>query len=147
VARAFVQSQADRTQAAAARLRSPLEKPEMAMHAVRAVHPQWRITPDGYLERSAASDNWTRALPDQAITFHVVSVVGDDVWAGGSGGALFHSGDAGQNWSQILLGKPPAVETGTIVSIQFRDTLQGVVTTDGGSHWSTSDGGLTWTRQ
>ena len=90
------------------------------MHSVSAVHP-WRITPDGHLERSTAPGNWTPVLADQPATFRVVSVVGDNVWAGGSGGALFHSSDSGQNWSKILLSSPPIVETGTIVSIRFSD--------------------------
>ena len=86
-------------------------------------------------------------LDDQLNTFHVVSVVGGSVWAGGSGGALFHSRDGGQNWSKDVLASPASVETGTIVSIRFSDALHGVVTTDGGSRWSTSDGGTTWTKE
>jgi outer membrane biosynthesis protein TonB len=124
-----------------------LRLPAVPMRAVSAARPQWRITPDGHLESLAASGTWTRALADQAATFRVVSVVGDNIWAGGSGGALFHSSDDGQNWSRVALVTASSGETGTIVSIQFRDALQGVVSTDEGSRWNTSDGGLTWTRQ
>ena len=77
----------------------------------------------------------------------MVSVVGDDVWAGGSGGVLFHSSDGGQTWSQQLLSSPASVEKGTIVSIRFSDALNGVITTEGGSRWTTSDGGATWTKE
>ena len=118
-------------------------RPQMAMHAVPALRPKWRVTPDGHLERSIIPGSWAPMLADQPIVFHVVSVVGNNVWAGGSGGALFHSSDRGENWSKQPLGG----ETGTIVSIQFSDALHGIVNTDGGSRWTTSDGGVTWTKE
>jgi len=123
-----------------------LHLPGVQLRAVNAAHPQWRITPDGHLERLGVSGTWTRALADQITTFHVVSVVGDNIWAGGSGGALFHSSDDGQHWSRVALATPSSRETGTIVSIQFRDALQGVVSTEAGSQWNTSDGGFSWAR-
>lgn len=122
-----------------------LAKPMMSMRAVDAARGQWRISVDGHLERRVATDDWTRVLTDQATTFHVVSVVGSDVWAGGSGGALLHSSDGGQHWRQVPLVTGSGAETGTIVSIQFNDSQQGTVITAGGSRWSTSDGGITWT--
>jgi len=117
-------------------------RPQPAMHSVSAPHFQWRVTADGHLERATAPGSWTRVLIDQPATFHVVSVVANNVWAGGSDGALFHSSDGGQNWS-----KQPLAETGAIVSIRFSDAEHGAVTTDGGSQWSTSDGGATWTKE
>jgi hypothetical protein len=121
--------------------------PQMAKQVVSAAHRQWHITPDGHLEQRSASGNWTRVLAEQTITFHVVSVVGDNVWAGGSGGSLFHSSDGGQNWSKQPIGSLPDVETDTIAAIRFTDTTRGVVTTEGGARWSTSDGGATWTKE
>ncbi len=112
-----------------------------------STHSQWRVTPDGHLERSTTPGAWTRELTDHPVKFHAVSVAGDDVWAGGSGGALFHSSDDGQDWSREPLGTPPNVETGTIVSIQFGDAQHGVVLTGGGSRWTTSDGGASWTKE
>jgi hypothetical protein len=117
--------------------------PQMAKQRVSIAHTLWHITPNGYLERWSGSGNWTRVLAEQPVTFHVVSVVGDDVWAGGSGGALFHSSDGGQNWSKVTL----AAETGTVMSIRFSDAEHGVVTTDGGAQWGTFDGGVTWTKE
>ena len=114
---------------------------------VSAAHRQWRITPDGHLEQRSVSGSWTRVLAEQATNFHVVSVVGNNVWAGGSGGALFHSSDGGQNWSKQPIGSPPEVETDTIAAIRFTDATRGVVTTESGARWSTSDGGTTWTKQ
>jgi len=143
---AFVENEAQNASTPAAKPQPALEKPTMGRSEVRATRPQWHITPDGHLERSTAPDTWTRVLDDQLTSFHVVFVVGGSVWAGGSGGALFHSRDGGQDWSKEVLASP-AVETGTIVSIRFSDALHGVVTTDGGSRWSTSDGGTTWTKE
>jgi photosynthesis system II assembly factor YCF48-like protein/putative zinc finger protein len=121
----------------------PGARPQMAMRAVSGQRSQWRVTAAGHLERSIAPGSWTPALSDQPTTFHVVSVVGNNVWAGGSGGALFHSSDGGQDWSK----QPLADETGAIVSIRFGDAAHGIVTTDAGSQWSTSDGGVTWTKE
>jgi len=127
--------------------RSALEKPQMGLFPAVVTKPHWRVSPDGHLERSTAPGNWAAVLTDQPATFHVVSVVGDDVWAGGSGGMLFHSGDGGQNWNKQLLSSPAGVEKDTIVSIRFSDALRGVITTGEGSRWNTSDGGVTWTKE
>jgi photosystem II stability/assembly factor-like uncharacterized protein len=121
-----------------------LAKPALPMRLANAARGQWRISADGRLEHRVAANDWTGVLSDQATTFRVVTVVGNDVWAGGSGGALFHSSDAGQHWSQVPLVTSSGAETGNIVSIQFSDPQQGTVITGSGSRWSTSDGGVTW---
>lgn len=106
----------------------------------------WRISPDGHLER-LASGNWTRALPEQSSAFRVVSVIGNSVWAGGDGGVLCHSPDNGTSWSKVALAKTGGVETAAIVSIRFDDALRGVVATDNGTSYATTDGGRSWTKQ
>jgi len=120
--------------------------PRVSISNARALHSQWRVTAEGYLERSTP-EGWSRVLANQPTIFRVVSVIGDDVWAGGSGGALFHSSDGGQQWKKVPLGTSSGAETATIVSIQFDDAQHGVVITEDGSRSSTSDGGVTWTRQ
>ncbi len=122
-------------------------KSGMGMKAVSAVRPQWRIGPNGHLERSMAANQWTRALDDQPVIFHAVAVMGSDVWAGGNGGALFHSSDGGEHWSKVSLAANSNVETGAIVSIRFDDSQHGVVASDSGTRWATTDGGVTWTTQ
>jgi Photosynthesis system II assembly factor YCF48/Putative zinc-finger len=118
-------------------------RPQALMHLSVNSSRMWRVTPDGHLEHSTAPGSWTLMLADQPTTFHVVSVVGNNVWAGGSSGVLFHSSDSGETWSK----QPLAGETGTIVSINFSDAAHGIITTDGGARWSTSDGGVTWTKE
>jgi photosystem II stability/assembly factor-like uncharacterized protein len=122
-----------------------LLNPQVAVRSLRAAH-LWRITADGHLEHSTA-EGWTRVLSDQSAIFHVVSVVGNHVWVGGSGGALFHSHDEGQNWEQVALTTLSGRETATIVSIQFDDAQHGIVTTDSGARCSTNDGGGSWSCQ
>jgi len=118
-------------------------RPQAMLRAASGAHGFWRVTSDGHLEHATTPGNWTPVLTDQPATFRVVSVVGNNIWAGGSGGALFHSSDGGQNWSK----QPLAADAGAIVSIRFSDAEHGVVITDGGSQWGTSDGGVTWTKE
>ncbi len=142
----FVESEVQSNSGLATGSQAALAKPQVGLFPAVVVKRHWRVTADGHLERSTASGNWATVLTDQPATFHVVSVVGDDVWAGGSGGMLFHSRDGGQTWNKQLLSSPAGIEKGIIVSIRFSDALNGVITTDGGSRWNTSDGGATWTR-
>lgn len=119
-------------------------KTQAGMHSVSAARPQWRIGPEGHLERSMAAGQWTRVLDEQPTTFHAVAVMGNDVWAGGNGGALFHSSDGGEHWSKVSLAANSNVETGAIVSIRFDDPQHGIVACDSGTRWATADGGVTW---
>ena len=119
-------------------------KARVGIHALSGSRPQWRIGPDGHLERSMAAGQWTRVLDEQPTTFHAVAVMGNDVWAGGNGGALFHSSDGGEHWSKVSLAANSNVETGAIVSIRFDDPQHGIVACDSGTRWATADGGVTW---
>src|SRR5664279_5155465 len=140
--RSFAESEA----AQAVQQAAPLAfgKTQAEMHSVSAARPQWRIGPEGHLERSMAAGQWTRVLDEQPTTFHAVAVMGNDVWAGGNGGALFHSSDGGEHWSEVSLAANSNVETGAIVSIRFDDPQHGVVACDSGTRWATADGGVTW---
>src|SRR5262252_1502699 len=114
--------------------------------AARTQHSTWRISSQGQLEHLTA-DGWTRVLADQTAVFRVVSVVGSEVWAGGNDGMLFHSSDNGLQWDRVALANAGAVETGAIVSIRFSDAQNGEVETNSGGNYSTSNGGVTWTKQ
>jgi|GEM_PF-1284383 len=113
--------------------------------ALTATHLGWRVTVQGHLEH-VTPDGWVRVLADQTSAFRVVSVVGSDVWAGGNGGALFHSNDGGQHWNKVSLATAQGVETAAIVSVRFDDPQHGVVVTNSGVEYATSDGGVTWTK-
>lgn len=105
----------------------------------------WRISREGHLEVSIVSGTWRRVLADQPTTFHVVAVLSrKDVWAGGDGGALFHSTDGGQHFKKVeIAGLAPKA---TVISIQFDDAQHGVVGTEDGGRWRTRDGGASWTK-
>ena len=118
----------------------------LAASAAQAAHPNWRITPQGKLEH-LTSTGWTQAFPEQRRIFRVVAVSGNQVWAGGDGGALFHSGDGGQHWNKASLATGGSPETEAIVSIRFSDEQLGNVATNRGSGYATADGGATWTKQ
>jgi hypothetical protein len=105
----------------------------------------WRISREGHLEVSIVSGVWRRMLADQPTTFHVVAVLSrKEVWAGGDGGALFHSTDGGQHFKKVEVAGLAA--KATVISIQFDDAQHGVVGTEDGGRWRTTDGGATWTK-
>ncbi len=116
---------------------------EISPRGLGAARGRWRISSDGHVEHEMAPGSWTRVPVDQATRFRVVSIVGNDLWAGGSGGALFHSRDGGIRWNRVTL----SGETSTVVSIRFADTQHGTTTTSDGSTWKTADGGNSWTKQ
>lgn len=91
----------------------------------------------------------SQAFKREAATpiFRAVVASGADVWAGGSGGALYHSADAGTHWTHVTPTSSGAMLTGDIVSLEFPDTQHGKVSTSTGEVWMTSDAGQTWQKQ
>jgi len=84
---------------------------------------------------------------DSSPIFRAVAATGADVWAGGSGGALYHSPDAGNHWTRVTPTFSGVMLTGDIVSLEFPDTQHGRVSTSTGEIWTTSDAGQTWQKQ
>lgn len=106
----------------------------------------WRITPDGHLEHFSQT-GWIGVLTDHSTQFRVVAVSGNGVWAGGSHGELFHSADGGEHWSQIALPVPSDRTNDAIAAIHFADLQHGIILTESGERYSTSDGGKNWQRE
>lgn len=80
--------------------------------------------------------------------FRAVSVSSTaEVWAGGSGGALYHTVDGGDRWARVVPAAGGMALTGDIISIQFSDAQNGTVTTSSAEVWTTADDGQTWQRQ
>ncbi len=98
----------------------------------------WSISPEGKVERTSAGIVQAAAI-DEDVVFHAVAAVGMDVWAGGSGGALFHSGDAGQSWKRV-----PSPVTEDIVALEFSNSREGRLRTASGREYVTHDGGKSW---
>ncbi len=97
----------------------------------------------------AKAKNADKAMKQQAsnLTFRTVAAAGAEVWAGGSGGTLYHSADAGNHWTRVVPAAAGTVLTGDITSVEFPDPQHGKVSTSTAEVWATSDRGQTWQKQ
>jgi hypothetical protein len=133
----------------------PAEPSRMALGGIlnRAVAPlaaRWSISTSGKVQRSQDSGRtWEEVRVDDAVTFRVVHAVGRDVWAGGSGGVLYHSSDGGAMWKRVYLssGESPTTETIVGITSGSRDLQHIMVRTISGEQWTTEDGGQHWQRE
>jgi len=108
----------------------------------------WSISPDGKVQRSADSGKTFELIPvAPGARFKAIAASGNDVWAGGAGGALFHSVDAGATWTQVAINFGGNTVTETIAAIQLRDPQHLTVTTASGSSWISEDAGQHWQKQ
>ena len=98
--------------------------------------------------RTKAKDA-NKALKRDAATliFRAVSAAGADVWAGGTGGALYHSQDAGIHWIRIVPTLAGTGLTGDILTLEFPDPQHGRLSTSTSEVWITADAGQTWQKQ
>jgi len=133
--------------------------------------PRWQITANGSLQKSLDNGGtWQNVtiLPDATIggnrlakalpgppvpkpyfspEIRALYTSGPEVWAGGAGGALFHSMNSGVRWVRVVPASRAGSLTGDIVRISFDDSLHGMVATSTQEVWNTSDGGQSWQRQ
>jgi hypothetical protein len=110
--------------------------------------PRWTLSSDGSLQRSLDSGNtWeTIPVPTQAI-LRALAANGLDIWVGGSGGALYHSSDAGQHWTQVRPTANGEVLTADIIGVEFTDPQHGRLTTSAKESWFTDDAGQSWQKK
>ncbi len=102
-----------------------------------------RWTVNGTLQRSTdGGATWETVPVDPTVTFRAVAAEGNQVWAGGSGGVLYHSTDAGAHWSRT----GPIGLTGDITRIDTNPSTVTILTSTG-ERWATSDAGANWTRE
>jgi len=98
--------------------------------------------------KSAAAKAKSNAgpAPSAPTIFRALAVSANaaEVWAGGSGGALYHTIDGGNLWVRVLPSDAGAALTGDVVGIQFPDAHSGTVTTSNAEVWTTNDAGQTW---
>src|SRR5215471_15989518 len=97
--------------------------------------------------KEMSSDILAKKDRSSPLTFRAVASNGPDVWAGTSGGLLYHSTDAGSNWSRTVPSASGVSLTGDIVSLEFVDPQHGRVVTSIPEIWTTSDGGQSWQKQ
>jgi len=107
--------------------------------------PKSLSTSFGVVQRSLDRGKTWEIIPlNDRVSFHAITASGNEVWAGGSRGSLFHSADGGSHWVQIAISDEAAKPTGAIVSIDARDPNLLRIVTSSGERWSSTDGGSHW---
>jgi hypothetical protein len=116
--------------------------------ALESPTPRWTLNADGTLQRSLDSGRSWQAIPVSTRTiFRALAATGWEIWVGGSGGALYHSSDAGERWVKVQPVVDDEVLADDIIGVEFTDTLHGKLTTSNDEIWTTSDAGKTWQRR
>jgi hypothetical protein len=107
--------------------------------------PSWTVSSDGAVQRSFDSGKTWHTIPVAGnVVFRALAANDADVWAGGAAGALYHSSDAGEHWTQIKPVADGRPLTADILTVQFSDARHGSLTTADHETWATSDAGETW---
>jgi len=96
----------------------------------RSVVLRWTVTSDGRVQRSRdAGHSWAdvHIAKDKEVKFRALVTQGDEVWAGGSQGALYYSADAGGTW----LAHPLESVSGDIIRMNVNGKTLVVSTSSG----------------
>jgi Photosynthesis system II assembly factor YCF48/Putative zinc-finger len=110
--------------------------------------PRWTLSSDGTLQRSLDSGRtWQTISVSSQTMFRALAANGLDIWVGGAAGALFHSSDAGQHWTQVRPVVNGEALADDIIGVEFRDALHGKLTSSMEETWITTDAGQTWQKQ
>ena len=116
--------------------------------ATASLAPRWTLSADGTLQRSLDTGaTWQTIVVSSNTVFRALAANDLDIWVGGSAGALFHSSDAGEHWTQVRPVASGAVLEDDIVGVEFTDTLHGTLTSSAEETWITADAGQTWHKQ
>jgi hypothetical protein len=126
--------------------RSDAQKEAMQRTASNLIMPRWTLSSDGslLLRSLDAGKTWEMITVASKTTFRAVAAFGPEVWAAGSGGALYHSADLGQHWTQVRPTADGKALTEDIVRIEVTDAPRLQLTTASGLVWTTMDGGQRW---
>ena len=112
---------------------------------VKAKPAVWRLAPDGVVQDSVDSgSHWQMVPVGNGARFRAITSLGDEVWVGGDGGALYHSPDSGRSWTRVMPAASGKTLASEITDIKFSDLENGMLTTANGQVWSTSDDGKNW---
>jgi len=94
---------------------------------------RWIVTSDGRVQRSTDGRTWVYVPIASDVQFRALAANGDDIWAGGTRTALFHSIDGGKSWKKMAL----TALTGDIVRL-MADRQSLIITTSSGQRMEVS---------
>jgi len=125
-------------------LRSNTDKADLPQSAEHSA--QWTIHGND-LQRALASDAaWKTVLrSDRALLCYAAS--GNELWAGGKGGDLFHSANGGVTWDQVHPSAQQQTLSDDVTRIEIRSAFEVTLFTSNNQSWSTMDGGKTWAKK
>jgi photosystem II stability/assembly factor-like uncharacterized protein len=110
--------------------------------------PRWTLTSDGTLQRSLDSGKTWETIPvSSQANFRALAANGLDIWVGGAKGALYHSSDAGQHWTQVRPIANGELLSSDIIGVEFPDPQHGTLSTSAQETWTTDDAGLSWQKK
>jgi len=108
---------------------------------------QRQVQAKSLTKNQAGSGQKISALSVAVPVFRAISAAGLEVWAGGSNGVLYHSGNGGEQWTRVVPSASGILLTGDIIGIAFSDPQHGQITTSTQELWITFDAGQTWQKQ
>ena len=125
------------------------ENAPSALRAAKAGAPpagvRWSISAKGNVETSLdGGKNWEEVHLEEGVAFRAVAAAAEEIWAGGSRGAVYHSDDAGATWSRVAVSSEGRRLSDDVVGIRFSDPRRVTLTTAAGERWVTTDGGQHW---
>jgi hypothetical protein len=118
--------------------------PMKAFAAMARRQSLWSIAPSsGLLQKSDdGGRTWTVIPVSGRANFLALSVSGQDIWAGGEDGALFHSTDDGFAWKEVPVTDGGEQLKESIIGIEAQGSQVKVRTKAG--NWISADGGVSW---
>ena len=130
--------------ASAANLRSRADAVNLLQDATVAA--QWQVA-SGALQRSLdRGATWQTSLRSERPLL-CFAALGNDIWAGGKAGTLFHSTDGGATWTQINPSADGRSLSADVTRIEARSATEIILATSRGESWTTVDGGKSWVKK
>ena len=97
----------------------------------------------GGVLKSTDALNWN-FLNVKGDNFMAMDIHGDEIWMCGYIGCVYHSIDGGNNWERLRNGNDITIPHYNLMSIVFKDELNGWASCDDGRVIHTDDGGHHW---